>query len=267
MRGPLIECGLGGAECPGHWEVWAGRIGCDDGETGPEGAVVEPGTKQRGTQALAGDSISVGVWNALDEAVHAQATQIVGNSACGILARLVPEQGSKVLSDVLVSERALDEEEQEKDVEQGLNAGVGEAQGGSALAVDGDGSLHFLEGCLADETVVTDALDVEQTSVGCEADGAQFVEIFDASADPEVTGVVDRCFGSQCLFLLVVLLDPALLVVDVQRRGDALGDDARAEPTGCATGDLAIEHQADLAGAADIEVLADHLLEEDAPRH
>jgi hypothetical protein len=265
MAVPLIKCDFCGADCSRHWEVWLGRLGCDDGKAGAQGAVVKLGTEQRGAQALGGDPISVGRGDAFDKAVHAQATQIVGNSACGVLAWLVPEQRSKMFPDVLVGERALDKEEQDQDVEQGLNARIGEAQGGSALIVDGDRSLHLLEGCLADEAVVSDALNVEQTSVGCEADGAQFGEIFDASADPEVAGIVDRGFGSKCLSLLVLLLDPAFLVVDVQRRGDALGDDARAEATGCATGDLAAEHQADLAGAADIEVLADHFLEEDAP--
>src|SRR6266498_3990771 len=107
-----------------------------------------------------------------------------------------------------------------------------------ALVVDSDGPLHVLEGRFADKAVVIDALDVEQTSVGGKADLAQLVEIFDASADAEVAGVVDRRLGSKRLSLLVVLLDPALLVVDVQRRHDALGDDARAEPTGCATGEI-----------------------------
>src|SRR6202008_1952268 len=36
------------------------------------------------------------------------------------------------------------------------------------------------------------------------------------------------------------------------------------ETTGCVAHDPAIEHQADLAGAADIEVLADNFLEKDA---
>ena len=58
-------------------------------------------------------------------------------------------------------------------------------------------SLHVLEGGFADEAVVTDALDVEQTPIGCEADFTQFVEIFDAPADGEVAGVVDRGFGSK----------------------------------------------------------------------
>ena len=47
--------------------------------------------------------------------------------------------------------------------------GVGEAQGGSAMAVAGDGSLHLLERGFTDEAIMTDALDIEQTSIGCEA--------------------------------------------------------------------------------------------------
>jgi hypothetical protein len=40
-----------------------------------------------------------------------------------------------------------------------------------------------------------------------------------------------------------------------------------SEPTWCAPGDLTVEHQAHLTGPAEIEVLPDHLLEEDASRH
>jgi len=152
-------------------------------------------------------------------------------------------------------------------VQKSLHAWIGEAQRCRALIVHGDRSLHVLEGGFADEAIVTDALDVKQTSVGRKADLAQLLEIFDASADGEVAGVVDRRFGSKCLSLLVVLLDAGLLVVDVQRRHHAVGDDACAEWPRCAAVHLAVEHQAHLAGAADIEVLADHLLEEDAPRH
>src|ERR1700726_1539865 len=87
------------------------------------------------------------------------------------------------------------------------------------------------------------------------------------SADGEVAGVVDGGFGAKRLSLLVVLLDAGLLVIDVQRRHHAVGDDTGAEPPRRAAAHLAVEHQAHLAGAADIEVLADHLFEENAPGH
>src|SRR5580700_3807658 len=56
-------------------------------------------------------------------------------------------------------------------------------------------------------------------------------------------------------------------VIDVQRGHDAVGDDAGAEPTRCAPDDLTVEHLAHLNGPAEIEVLPDHLLEEDASHH
>src|SRR6202030_1096454 len=220
-----------------------------------------------GPQSLGGDAIAVSFRDALDEPVQAQTTQIVSDSSRGELARLLSEQWSEVLAEIVVPKCALDEEEQEQDMQESLNARVGEAQRRRTLVVQADGLLHFLEGSFANETVVTDALDVEQTSVGREADHTQFFEIFDAPADGEVAGVVDRRFSSESLPLLVVLLDTRFLVVDVERRHHAVGDDAGTESAWCAPAYLAVEHQAHLAGPADIEVLTDHPLEEDAPGH
>jgi hypothetical protein len=95
--------------------------------------------------------------------------------------------------------------------------------------------------------------------VGRKADLAQFVEVFDASADGEVAGVVDGGCSAKRLSLLMVLLDAGLLIVDVPRRRHAVGNDTGAEPSRRAAAHLAVEHQAHLAGAADIKVLADHL--------
>src|SRR5713101_6613400 len=145
--------------------------------------------------------------------VEAQATQVVGDLSRAQLAGLFPQQWSKMLAYILVGECALDEKEQ--DVQESLHAWIGETQRRRALVFHRDRSLHILEGGFADEAVVTDALDVEQTSVGRKADLAQFREIFDAPADGEVAGVVDGGFGAKRLSLLVVLLDAGLLVIDV----------------------------------------------------
>ena len=172
---------------------------------------------------------------ALDESVEAQATQVVGDPSRAELARLLPEQWSKMLAEIVVSKRALDEEEQEQDVQEGLNARIGEPQCCGAPVVHDDGFLHVLEGGFADEAIVTDALDVEQTSVGRKADLTQFLKIFDASADGEVAGVVDRRLRSESLSFLVVLLDTRFLVVDVQRRHHTVGDDADPMPLSSAS--------------------------------
>ena len=64
----------------------------------------------------------------------------------------------------------------------------------------------------------------------------------------------------------MILLDPGVLVVDVQRRNDAVGQDARAKPARRPLGDAALEDQLHLIGPAEVEVLADDFLEEDAAR-
>lgn len=60
--------------------------------------------------------------------MQAQAAQIVGDAARGILARLLPEQRNERLADILVGECTADEEEQQHDVAKRLNARIGEAK-------------------------------------------------------------------------------------------------------------------------------------------
>src|SRR5664280_1021107 len=69
----------------------------------------------------------------------------------------------------------------------------------------------------------------------------------------------------------VVLLDLGVLVVDVQGRDDAVGDDPGAEAARgrvvALADDAPVEDQTNLVGAANVEVLVQHLLEEDSPGH
>src|SRR6266699_2450538 len=82
-------------------------------------------------------------------------------------------------------------------------------------------------------------------------------------------GVVDGGFGPQRPSFLVVLLDLRMLVVNVQGRDHPVGDDPGAEPARCrpraGADDAPAEDQVDLVGAADVEVVAGSLLEEDPP--
>jgi hypothetical protein len=61
--------------------------------------------------------------------------------------------------------------------------------------------------------------------------------------------------------VFVVLLDPAVLVVDVQARGHGLGDNPGTERSGGVAPDLPFEDQDDLIGTADVEVVPGGLLE------
>ena len=114
---------------------------------------------------------------------------------------------------------------------------------------------------------MAEALDLEHSAVGCEPDLPQLWEIVQASADPEVVSVIDRRLGSQCPVFLVILLDALdarVLVIDVQGWGDVMGDHPGAELPPRLASDLAIEDELHLLRAAEIEVLTDHLLEEQA---
>jgi len=129
------------------------------------------------------------------------------------------------------------------------------------------GPFDVAKGILGEDAVKTEALDFEQSAIGGKADGAQFGEVMQAFADAEVVAVVDGGLGAQGALLLVILLDASVFVVDVERGGDALSEDAGSHPSRGSAGDAAIEDQLDLLGATEIEVLADHLLEEDAAVH
>src|SRR5262249_60416017 len=86
----------------------------------------------------------------------------------------------------------------------------------------------LLVGSLANEAVVSDGLDVEETSIGLKADLPQRGKVLESFADPEVTGIVDGRFSAQGAVYLEVLLDTRALVVDVQGGNDTLGDDSGA---------------------------------------
>ena len=76
-----------------------------------------------------------------------------------------------------------------------------------SLTVNRNRSLHLLEGCFPNVAVVAQLLDVEQTSVGSEADLPQARQVLEPFADGKVPGVVDGGLGAQSASFLVVLLD------------------------------------------------------------
>ncbi len=146
-----------------------------------------------------------------------------------------------------------------------LHLRVAKAQGRRPLPVDLDGANHLLKRVFADGAVVGNSLDVQQTPIGLKADLPQRGQIRQRFADAEVPRVVDGGFGAERAPFLVILLDPGIFVIDVQRRNHAVGDNARAKPAGSAAADPAIEDQRHLTGPSDIQVFPDHFLEKDPP--
>ena len=94
-----------------------------------------------------------------------------------------------------------------------------------------DRAVDAAKGILGEDAVKAEALDFEQSAVGGKADVAQSGQVMQAFADAEVVGIVDGGLGAQGALLLVILLDARVFVVDVERGGDALREDAGSYPS------------------------------------
>jgi len=82
---------------------------------------------------------------------------------------------------------------------------VGKGQRAGALTVDRHGLVDLTKRVFAHGAIVADRLDVQETSVGLEADLPQGGQIMQPFADVEVAGVVDGGFRAQGTTLLVIL--------------------------------------------------------------
>src|SRR6266536_4562098 len=107
-----------------------------------------------------------------------------------------PSQGGEVVAQDAVGEAGGQQRESAADVQEGSDAGVGEAHPGDAGAGLGDdGSGERGEGGGSVGGIVADAFDVQETPVGGEADLGQRGEVRQLFADVEVAGLVDGGFG------------------------------------------------------------------------
>ncbi len=168
-----------------------------------------------------------------DEAVEAEPSEVVGHLACGHGLGVDAEEGREVSAEVAVGEPVGQESEHDDGGEQGVDARVAEAERGDALTVEGDGLRDVVERGFADGGVVADSLDVEETSVGVEADLPECGQVVQPFADAEVAGVVDGGLGPKCDSFLVILLHAGRFVFDMQRRDDTVGEDSGPEPARC----------------------------------
>jgi hypothetical protein len=122
-----------------------------------------------------------------------------------------------------------------------LHGHIGESQTAGPLPIDLDRFIHPMERVRAHGAVLADPLDVQQTSIGLEAQPPPGGQVGQPLADAEFAWVVDRGLGPQGAALLVILLDPRPLGVDVQRRGHPLSEHARPEPPGRPLGDPPVD--------------------------
>jgi len=145
--------------------LWVARGRRDEGEAGSQRSVVETGIEDGGSQTLGRGAIAMSFGIRSIRPCRRRAAQVVGMRP-GVYWLGLCRAAWRGAREHPCGEGSADEEEEEAGIEQGLHTAIGEAQRRGTLVVDSDGLLQVLEGRFADEAVVTDALDVEQTSVG-----------------------------------------------------------------------------------------------------
>ena len=186
----LVEVGEGlskGSGCERVGEV---------GEAGSEETVVGAREEECDAPSTVGESVTVCLLNPFDECVEAKAAEIVSHATGAELVGGEPEQRSEVSPKLAIREALRLQPEDDHCGQESLDARVAEAEGWGALPMGDGRATYLLERFLADDGVVTEALGVQQTPVGGEADLPQGGQIAQPSADAEVIAVVDRRLGT-----------------------------------------------------------------------
>src|SRR5258706_5992187 len=157
--------------------------------------------------------------------------------------------------------------DQDEAMQESVRVRIGKRQAGGAWAPGGHRAIDGSESIFAEDAIVAEALELDQWAVGRKADLAQLWKVMQAPADSEVVGIVDGGFSAQGSIFLVILLDARVLVIDVQGRGHIVGHHPGAEARPRIARYPAIEDELNFLGSAEVEVLADHLFEEQAAVH
>jgi hypothetical protein len=98
------------------------------------------------------------------------------------------------------------ETEDDQGTEEGHHTRIWEAQGWKASALDDGGNCQGDEGLLSETGVVAQFFDIEETSVGLEADLPESGKINEPFRDAKVEGIVGGELGAKSLALFVILL-------------------------------------------------------------
>ena len=176
------------------------------------------------------------------------------------------EQAGHLGTEAPVGEAADGMDEQAQGAGQGHDAGVPEAQGSGSLALLVRGQCDPLEELGRDGTALADTLDDKQPPVGGTGLRLDLGQVPEAPLTAEIGRAVDDRLDPQRPALLEVLLDPGVLVEEVDRNLGPAGDDLGRERPRRRALDPSIEDQGDLVGPTEVEVVGDERLEEGPSR-
>ena len=242
-------------------------FGSQAGKPRPQEACVRTREEHRNPKAEGSQPIAVGLGNPFNETVETETPKIVCHSALCDLFGVDAKHLGQRLAEIFVGETVDLEGKHDKNAEKRLDTPVIETERRNSLPIYLEGLNDLIEGTLADCTVVADSLDIEKTSVGLEANLPQCGQVVQSFADLEVAGVVDGRLSSQGAAFLIVLLDPSVFIVDMQRWDDSLSDHSGLTAARSTGENSLVKDQLNLVWAAKIQVLADDLFKEDAAIH
>jgi len=173
-----------------------------------------------------------------------------------------------MFAEVTIAESVGQMQKQGERGESRHDSGIAETEPRSSLTLIGQGGLgEPLYAGFGQYAIFRDAFDFKKTTNGVTGNLFQIREVLQTFVDAEVLGVVDRAFGTGGTVFLEVLLDVGGLVFHMQTRRDPTGDNTRAETSGGALYDLAVEQELDTIRATKVNVFTDNRLKELTPTH
>ena len=206
----------------------------------------------------------MGALDAFDEAFEPETAEVVGGLAAGVVG---VEEVGHVIAQGTVGQATGDVFEGGDGGEQRHDPRFAEAQARGALSTVDGGQDDGLEGGDVGEARRSFAERGEEAVVDLLAGPAQSPPVFGVErlAQLEVGGVVDGGLDAQRLSLLEVGLGAGGLVADLDPRPRTRRDDLGAERSRrlvvAPQLEAPVEHDADLVGAAEVDVVADGGLE------
>ena len=180
--GVVVDGGFEGAEGAADLDRGGWFVGVEQWAQEP---VLELGVEDGDADAVGGEDVGVAVWEALDEAVQAQAAEVVahlGRGVVGVLAEVSGDEPAKAFVGEAAGDGVLDVAER---AGQSHGALIPEAQGSGSLALV-VGLVDALEERRADGTALTGSLDHKQPVVDLAGFGDELGEVLDAGEDVEI---------------------------------------------------------------------------------
>ena len=142
-------------------------------ESTAQEALVSAAVEQGGFEAKGGEMIALGLEDALNEPVQAQAAQVIAHASGADLGLGDAEQLRKPWPQLAITQALGLEAKQNQHRQQCLHPLLAKRQRGDMLAVDLGRFLKFSKRLSSDVAVVGELLDLEHAPIGGEADLAQ----------------------------------------------------------------------------------------------